>query len=103
MGLANEKYILQIAVVYVSAKCSPDNGECANFMSFPSVLTAVKCFKFSRQARVVFLKCCEFCTEAIDARLINTFSGGRAPKTTGFFMVICILQFSLILEYSSYF
>ena len=27
----------------------------------------------------------------------NTFSGGPAPKTTGFFTVICILQFSLIL------
>ena len=29
----------------------------------------------------------------------NTFSGGRAPKTTGFCTVICILQFSLISEY----
>ena len=33
----------------------------------------------------------------------NTFSGGRAPKTIGFFTVICILQFSLILEYFSTF
>ena len=31
---------------------------------------------------------------------VNTFSGGRAPKTTGFCTVICILQFSLILEYA---
>ena len=30
---------------------------------------------------------------------VNTFSGGRAPKTTGFCTVICILQFSLISEY----
>ena len=34
---------------------------------------------------------------------VNTFSGGRAPKTTGFCTVICILQFSLISEYFSTF
>ena len=63
---------------------------------------AVKCSNF-HGSHFVFLKCCEFCTEAIEMPVVNTFSGGRAPKTTGFFTVICILQFSLILEYFSTF
>ena len=36
LGLATEKYI-QIAVVLVSAKCSPDHRECTN-MCFPIIL-----------------------------------------------------------------
>ena len=63
---------------------------------------AVKCSNFYG-SHFVFLKCCEFCNEAIEMPVANTFSGGRAPKTTGFFTVICILQFSLILEYFSTF
>ena len=56
---------------------------------------AVKCSNFLG-GHFVFLKCCEFCTEATEMPGANTFSGRRAPKTTGFCTVICILQFSLI-------
>ena len=59
---------------------------------------AVKCSNFLG-GHFVFLKCCVFCPEAIEMPGANTFSGGRAPKTTGFCTVICILQFSLISEY----
>ena len=45
------------------------------------------------------LKCCGFCTEAIENAEANTFNAGGAPKTGQFFAVICILQFSLISEY----
>ena len=62
----------------------------------------VKCSNF-HGSHFVFLKYCELCTEAIEMPGANTFSGGRAPKTTGFCTVICILQFSLILEYFSTF
>ena len=60
-----------------------------------------KMFKFSQQP--YFFKRCEFCAEAIEMPGANTFSEGHAPKTTGFFTVICILQFRLILEYFSTF
>ena len=63
---------------------------------------AVKCSNFPG-GHFVFFKCCEFCTEAIEMPGANTFSGGHAPKTTGFCTVICILQFSLISEYFSTF
>ena len=62
----------------------------------------VKCSNFLG-GHFVFLKCCEFFAEAIEMPDANTFSGGRAPKTTGFCTVICILQFSLIWEYFSTF
>ena len=48
---------------------------------------AVKCSNFPG-GHFVFLKCCEFCTEAVEMPGVNTFSGGRAPKTTGFCTVI---------------
>ena len=57
---------------------------------------AVKCSNFLG-GHFVFLKGCEFCTEAIEMPGVNTFSGGCAPKTTGFCTVICILQFRNIL------
>ena len=60
----------------------------------------VKCSNFLG-GHFVFLKCCEFCTEAIEMPGANMFSGGCALKTTGFCTVICILQFSLISEYFS--
>ena len=63
---------------------------------------AVKCSNFLG-SHFVFLKCCEVCTEAIEMPGANTLGGGRAPKTTGFYTVICILQFSLISEYFSTF
>ena len=63
---------------------------------------AVKCSNFLG-GHFAFLKCCEFCTETIGMPGANTFSGGRALKTTGFCLVICILQFSLISEYFSTF
>ena len=47
---------------------------------------------------ILFLpKCCEICTEAIENAGANTFSAGGAPKTGGFFAVICIIQFWNIL------
>ena len=61
---------------------------------------AVKC---SNGGHFVILKFCGFFAEAIEMPGTNTFSGGRAPKTTGFCTVICILQFSLISEYFSTF
>ena len=61
---------------------------------------AVKCSNFLG-GHFVFLKCCEFCTEALEMNAGRR--GGRAPKTTGFCTVICILQFSLISEYFSTF
>ena len=48
---------------------------------------AVKCSNFLG-GHFVFLKCWEFCTETIEMPGANTFSGGRAPKTTGFCTVI---------------
>ena len=50
-------------------------------------------------AILFFPKCREICTEAIENAVTITFSAGGAPKTTGFFAVICILQFSLISEH----
>ena len=38
---------------------------------------AVKCSNFLG-GHFVFLKCCEFCTEATEMPGANTFSGGRA-------------------------
>ena len=52
---------------------------------------AVKCSNFLG-GHFVFLKC-EFCAEATEMPGASTFSGGRAPKTTGFCTVICIIQF----------
>ena len=63
---------------------------------------AVKC-SHSLGGHFVFLKYCQFCAEAIEIPSANTFGEGCAPKTTGFFTVICILQFSLISEYFSTF
>ena len=62
---------------------------------------AVKCSNFLG-GHFVFLKCCEFCTEAIEIPVPIRLAEG-APKTTGFCTVICILQFSLISEYFSTF
>ena len=95
LGLATEKYI-QIAVVLVSAKCSPDHRECAKVFSEHS--EAIKMSKFLGN-HFVCSKCCEICTEAIENAGAITFSGGRSPKPTRFFTDICILQFSLILGY----
>ena len=40
---------------------------------------AVKCSNFLG-GHFVFLKCCEFCTEAIEMPGVNTFGGGRAEN-----------------------
>ena len=64
-------------------------GKCVSVSERPE---AVKCSNFLG-GHFVFLKCCEFCTEAIEMHGANMFSGGCTLKTTAFCTVICILQF----------
>ena len=52
---------------------------------------AVKCSNFLN-GHYVLLKCCEFCTEAIEMPGGNMFSEGNAPKTTGFLTDICMVS-----------
>ena len=40
---------------------------------------AVKCSNFLG-GHFVFFKCCEFCTEATEMPVANTFSGGRTRR-----------------------
>ena len=59
-------------------------GKCSNFLG----------------GHFVFLKCCEFCTDAMMPG-VNTFSGGCSPKTTGYlysYFVISQPQSSLTLR-----
>ena len=100
LGLATEKYI-QIAVVLVSLKCSPDHRECAK-ICFPSTRSH-KNVQIFLAAILFSVKCCEISTEAIENAEANTFSAGGAPKISQFWAVICILQFGLILGYFSTF
>ena len=58
-----------------------------------------KMSKFSQQP-FRLLKYCEICTGAIEMLGANTFSAGDAQENHWIFLtVICILQFSFILEY----
>ena len=77
LGLATEKYI-QIAVVLVSAKCTPGHGECAKMCFASSVCECpevIKCPNFSA-SHFVFIRH-DMCIEAIEMLCANTCTNVR--------------------------